>query len=175
MPGSADRIEVRPYEAADVDELVAAVRESLAELGPWMPWAHAGYGPDHARTWIDATIAGRASRSLFDFAVLVDGRFAGACGVNQISWATRVANLGYWVRTSATGQGVAPEAVRRVVAWTFANTDLNRLEIVVACDNARSLRVAEKVGAERDAVLRKRLVVDGRAADAVLHAVIRPD
>ena len=74
------------------------------------------------------------------------------------------ANLGYWVRTSCAGWRVAPTAVRQFVAWTFANTSLNRLEIVVAVGNARSQRVAEKVGAHRDAVLKKRLIVGGRSA-----------
>jgi hypothetical protein len=37
---------------------------------------------------------GHRAGTLFDFAILADGRFAGACGINRIDGANRVANLG---------------------------------------------------------------------------------
>lgn len=63
----------------------------------------------------------------------------------------------------------------QLISWTFANTTQNRVEIVAAVDNVRSQRVAEKVGAYRDAVLRKRVMVRGLPSDAVLYSVVRPD
>lgn len=71
--------------------------------------------------------------------------------------------------------GVATMAARQVIERAFANTTLNRIEIVVACDNRPSQRVAEKLGANRDAVLGKRTMVNGRPADAILYSVLRPD
>lgn len=113
---------------------------------------------------------------MFDFAVIdAAGRYVGGCGLNQIQRANAVANLGYWTRSSASGCGMAPAAVRMLIAWAFQNTNLNRLEILVAVANTRSLRVAEKVGAHRDAVLRQRLIVDGRPSDAVPYSVLRAD
>jgi RimJ/RimL family protein N-acetyltransferase len=76
-----------------------------------------------------------------------------------ISRMTGVANLGYWVRSSLAGRGIAPAAVLQLVSWAFQHTALHRLEIVVAVGNRRSQHVAEKVGAHRDAVLRKRTEV----------------
>jgi RimJ/RimL family protein N-acetyltransferase len=93
--------------------------------------------------------------------------------VNQVNKANRFANLGYWVRTSATGRGVAPAAVRLVADEVFRQTDLVRLEIVVALGNVRSQRVAEKVGAMREGVLRRRLAIPGGAADAVMYSLLR--
>jgi len=113
---------------------------------------------------------------MYDFAIVdADGTYAGGCGVNHIDPLQGVTNLGYWVRTSRAGRGIAPAAVRQLVSWTFANTTLNRIEIVAGVDNSRSQRVAEKVGAHRDAVLKKRLIVRGLPSDAILYSVIRPD
>ena len=153
-----DSARIRPYEESDIEPLVAAVQESIADLVPWMPWASPVYSSAEAAAWVRLTSDGHANGTMYDFAILdADGRYAGGCGLNRINVADGVANLGYWVRSSASGHGVAPSAVRQVVAWAFANTGLNRLEIVVALNNIRSLRVAEKVGAQRDAVLRKRV------------------
>lgn len=141
-----------------------------------MAWCHPGYGEKEARAWIRATLQGHKNGTTYDFAIIDEnGRYAGGCGINQIHRVTGVANLGYWVRSSSSGRGIAPGAVRELAAWTFQNTPLHRLEIVVAVANLRSQRVAEKAGAHRDAVLKKRVIVDGRSCDAVLYSILRPD
>jgi RimJ/RimL family protein N-acetyltransferase len=112
---------------------------------------------------------------MYDFAVVDEhGRFCGGCGINQINKLQRVANVGYWVRSSRSGQGIAVQAVQATVAWAFGNTNLNRLELVVATANVRSHRVAVKAGATLDALLRQRVVVDGVASDATLYSFVRP-
>jgi len=103
--------------------------------------------------------------TMYDFAIVSNGRFAGGCGINHINAQDRVANLGYWIRTSCTGQGIATSAVKLLVAWAFANTGLNRIEIVVAVDNHRSQRVAERVGAHQDAILPMRTMAQPPRAE----------
>jgi RimJ/RimL family protein N-acetyltransferase len=166
---------LRPYEDSDVAALTEAARESVTDMWRWMPWCHDGYGEVEAAAWIRTSREAHEGRLYFNFAILDSGRFAGGCGINHIDGLNGVANVGYWVRSSATGRGIAPWAVRQLVDWTFANTRLNRLEIVAALDNVRSQRVAEKAGAHRDAVLRKRTVVAGVSVDAVLYSIVRPD
>jgi ribosomal-protein-serine acetyltransferase len=170
------RVTIRPYEDTDASEMSLAARESAADVSPWMPWCHSEYSVADAAAWVRTTRDGHDDGSMYDFAIIdVNGTYAGGCGVNHINRMDRFANLGYWVRTSLAGRGIAPAAVLQLISWTFANTTLNRVEIVAAVDNVRSQRVAEKVGAHRDAVLRKRVMVRGLPSDAVLYSVVRPD
>jgi ribosomal-protein-serine acetyltransferase len=62
-----------------------------------------------------------------------------------------------------------------VARFGFNELKLNRIEIVVAVRNTASLRVAEKVGATREGVLRSRLVAHGQIHDAVMFSLIRGD
>ncbi len=172
----AETIKIRQYQDSDAPELYAAVRETLVELAAFMPWADEQYSLSDAAAWITTTQNGHADGSMYDFAIVSgDGRYLGGCGLNQISRFNAVANLGYWVRASAMGRGVAVKAVKLLSDWALRNTDLNRLEIVAAVKNVRSQRVAEKAGAQRDGVLRKRLMLHGHTTDAVLYSLVRPD
>jgi ribosomal-protein-serine acetyltransferase len=160
----------------DAREVVEAVRESADELRPWMEWARADYGVDEARAWIERSIVERERGSSHEFLLTGEGgRIVGVCGLNRISDEFRLANLGYWVRTSETGQGLAVQAVRRLAAWAFAGTELHRLEIVVAVENARSQRVAEKAGAAREGILKSRLWLYEVPHDAVLYSLVRAE
>jgi ribosomal-protein-serine acetyltransferase len=98
---------------------------------------------------------------------------AARSGLNQLRPEHRLANLGYWVRTSATGRGVATAAVRQLARFAFRETDLIRLELVVAADNAASHRVAEKADALREGPAHDRLYIHGKAHDAVVYALLR--
>jgi ribosomal-protein-serine acetyltransferase len=86
-----------------------------------------------------------------------------------------LANLGYWVRSSATRRGIATRAARLVGEFAVKQVGLLRAEIVVAVGNKPSLRVAEKCGAKREGVLRNRLIVREQVLDAVMHSLTPQD
>ena len=103
------------------------------------------------------------------------GRFLGGVGLNFVNRAHQIANLGYWVRTSATGRGIASRATRLAARIAFEELGLQRIEIVAAVGNLGSQRVAEKAGAVREGVLRKRLLIRGEELDSALFSLVRED
>jgi RimJ/RimL family protein N-acetyltransferase len=171
------KVLIRPYRIDDIHALFEAATESVTEVEPFLPWCHAEYSLNESRTWVELQIAQFQAGKEFQFAVISSGdnSFLGGCGLNTIDHAHRWANLGYWVRSSATRQGVATEAVRELTHWAFENTNLNRLEIVASTHNTASLRVAEKAGAMREGTLRNRFFLRGVAHDAVVFSLARED
>jgi ribosomal-protein-serine acetyltransferase len=169
-------ITLRPYRPEDADDLYEAVRESIPEMQPWMPWCHPDYSIEETRAWLGARPEGR-ERGECDFRIsdARTGAFLGGAGLNQVNTAHRRANLGYWVRTSATGRGVATRATRLVARFGFEELELARIEIVAAVSNLASQRVAEKVGAVREGVMRKGLRIREAMHDAVLTSLVAED
>ena len=174
MTSKTNHITIRPYDNVDDEPLFEAASESINEIFPWLPWCHPGYVMEEASTWIKHCKDAREAGTEYNFVITDDrGAFLGGCGLNQIKRDHRLANLGYWVRTSAACRGVATSAVRELATFAFAETDLLRLEIVAAVDNRASQRVAEKAGAIREGVLRDRLFLHGKSHDAVLFCIVR--
>ncbi len=169
-------ITLRPYQADDVVLLYEAASESIAEIYPWMPWCHPGYAMEDSRSWV-LSRQGAWGKPDYDF-VIVDqstGRFLGAVGLNQINRVHDFANLGYWVRSSATGRGIAVMAARICAHFGFAELNLHRIEIVVDVANRRSQRVAEKVGATREGIARQRSKTGDAWHDAYMFSLLESD
>lgn len=167
---------IRQHRDDDAEATYLAVRESIDDLSRWMPWCHPGYSRRDAQDWVSGAAARFIEGSAFEFVVSnSNDEYLGGCGLNQIRSLDRVANLGYWVRSSQTSKGIATSAAREVVAWAFEKTDLVRLEIIVAERNVQSRRVAEKLDARCEGVLRKRLFLNGRSEDALMFALFRPE
>lgn len=141
---------------------------------PWLPWCHAGYSVEESRAWIASQLTAFRDGTEYSFAIVdPQGNLLGGCGLNRIDRPNLGANLGYWVRTAEGRRGVATAAVKLLVSWVFSNTDLHRLEVLVAIENRASQRVAEKAGAVREGLLRKRLQLRGRMHDAVVFSIVR--
>ncbi|HEX8140603.1 MAG TPA: GNAT family protein [Pyrinomonadaceae bacterium] len=171
------RILLRPYGAQDIDALYEAVRESLAELSPWMPWAHAGYTKDESRAFIMSRDEARAKEEEYGFGIFDAQTLAylGGIGINHIVREYRYANLGYWVRTASAGRGVASGAARLLARFGLEELGLERLEIVAAVSNLASRRAAEKAGAVFEGILRKRLWLHDQPHDAALYSLVAED
>ena len=167
-------VRIRPYTPEDAEPSFEAIRESMDALMPLMPWCVPDYALETQRGYVVSRAKEFAEGTMYEMAVVApDGRYLGGAGLNDLDRLNRRANLGYWVRTSEAGRGVATAAVLRVRDWAFANTDLVRLEIVAAIGNRASIRVAEKAGALREGTLRKRLLLHGVAHDAAIFSFTR--
>jgi RimJ/RimL family protein N-acetyltransferase len=103
------------------------------------------------------------------------GRFLGGVGLNFINRVHQFGNLGYWVRTTAAGKGVASKASRLVARFGFEELGLHRIEILAAVSNIASQRVAKNIGAVREGILRRRLLIRGESYDAVMFSLVRED
>ncbi len=174
---SDGRLLIRPYRRSDVEAFYEAVRESVAEVGQWLPRFHPDYSRAESEAWIAARSEAWMKAEAYSFGIF-DARstaFLGGCGLNHLNHLHQFANLGFWVRTSCAGRGIASAATRLVAHFGFEELALTRIEIVAAVDNAPSQRVAEKVGATREGLHRNRLVNDGRIDDAVMFSLIPAD
>lgn len=174
---SAEGVRIRPYRETDVGPLFEAVRASIEELAAWLAWAQGGYERSDARSWVESRSEAWANGDAYSFVVesVDDERFLGGVDLNQVHEPVRMANLGYWVRTDATGDGVATTAARLAAEFGFDTLGLQRIELTVPIGNAASARVAEKLGARREGVLRHRLRLHGEPADAVLFGLLPSD
>ena len=168
---------VRPYRPDDCDAIYEAVRESIPDLSPWVSWCHAYYSIDEAKFFLKTQAEWWKEGSVYNFAIIdaVDDVFLGGCALNRIDRTNRFANLSYWVRSSRTGKGVASAASLLVARFGFEELGLNRIEIVVATSNVASQRVAEKLGATREGILRHRITVRDKVYNAVMFSLIPDD
>jgi RimJ/RimL family protein N-acetyltransferase len=153
-----------------------AVLESLADTGRWLEWAHEGYAVEESKAFIARAIAGHENGEMYEFHIVdQSGTFLGGCGLNRLDMRFLKSNLGYWVRSSATGRGVATSATRLLATFGLEQLGLQRIEIIAAVQNLASQRVAEKVGAHRESVQRNGIRYRGENIDAVCFSLIPGD
>jgi len=170
-------IVLRPANPDHAARLYVAIRESLDDLRPWMSWACDGHSIEDTQSWLDMQPEQWVQDRAYEFVIrdAATGDVLGACGLNNVNRAFRMANLGYWVRSAVTGRGIATRATRLLAQFAFSRLDLVRVEILAAVGNKASQRVAIKAGATREGTLRNRSVTGTLVRDAVMHSLVPSD
>lgn len=171
------RLVLRPGTLDDALAHYEAARESLDVVGRWLSWCHPGMTLEDSESWLSLCDRAWRSGEFFGFYLFErdGGRFVGCCTINEIDRARLRANLGYWIRASKQGHGLATEAVPVVAKFGFQQLGLQRLEIVAAVGNVASQRVAAKIGAGYEGRARNRLRIHGVQNDAAIFSLIPED
>ena len=153
-----DRLTIRAPRPGDGAELNAAIRDSFAELQPWMPWAHTMSTPPSAED-SEANIR----KAVAEFLVRTDlrlllflkgtGTMVGSSGLHRFNWDVPCFEVGYWMRTPYCGRGLMTEAVSGITVFARDQFQARRVEIRMADANVRSWRVAERAGFALEATL----------------------
>jgi RimJ/RimL family protein N-acetyltransferase len=162
--------------APRVDDFIEAIDESRASLTRWMPWCHADYGRADVERWFGEADRMWRERSAFHMTLADDGRVLGVIGVHDIQlYGKREGELGFWVRRSARGRGVAATGIRAMAAFAFNELSLVRTSMRIRLDNVSSRRAAERAGARYEGALRHGIVNGEARFDAALYALLPSD
>jgi ribosomal-protein-serine acetyltransferase len=143
---AAGDLVLKRWEPAWAEATAVAVRESLPELKPFLPWATDDYDVESTRSFIDSSSAEWDNGTAFNYAIFTaDGEFAGAIGL-MTRMGPGVLEIGYWMRTSYAGRGYMTAAVEALTRVAFTLPGVERAAIRHDVTNGASAAVAAKAG-----------------------------
>jgi RimJ/RimL family protein N-acetyltransferase len=173
-----ERVVLRPWQESDARGLWEAVESSREALGEFLPWVPEYRSPEDAAPTIRRMRARWITREdlvvgIFDRA---SGRPLGGTGLHRINWRIRAFEIGYWLRTSAVGNGYVTESVRILTRFAFEELEANRVEIRMDVRNVRSRAIPERLGYIYEGCLRQSAAdVHGQPHDVDVFSLTRAD
>lgn len=109
----------------------------------------------------------------YQFAIerLDNGRFIGQCGLSQLSWKNRRAEISIMLDSSAAGQGFGTDAVNVLCKFAFDEMNLHKLKATVFDFNTPAVRCYEKCGFVQEGILKDEVYREGKYHSAVVMAL----
>jgi ribosomal-protein-alanine N-acetyltransferase len=176
------RVMLRPLVVDDHAQWRAVRERSRDWLEQWEPLPEVG-SPDPItdRDAFRARCGAWERQRQFDTAYgfglfLRDGTFAGEVSLGSVLRGPFQSSfIGYWIDEAQAGHGYVPEGVALVIRYGFDSLGLHRMEAAIVPRNAKSRRVAAKLGLRDEGVARRFLQIRGVWEDHVRYAITYED
>jgi len=176
-PLETPRLTLVPIDTSDAAELWEAVESSRAELAPWLPWVPFNTDQDASYRYAEASAQDWDNARACRFAIRdkKSRRLHGVVGLEAFAHLHQSVELGYWLRTDATGNGYMTEASRAVIQWAFSTLHAHRVRVAAATDNHPSLHVIQRLGFRFEGIARQAERCHGRWLDHAVFAMLATD
>lgn len=166
------RTVLRPFRFEDVDDVLAYAGDE--EWGRYLIGIPQPYRRSDAAQFL-------ARQALLDrsehptWAIAIDGRAVGGINIRfRSEWL--IAEMGWSIDRRLWGRGLATEAARAVIDHAFrTHARLDRIAATADPRNVGSVRVMEKLGMQREGVLRRSRFARGELRDEVYCALLRSE
>lgn len=172
-------INLRHPSWAEYDAWADLRRENQNHLKPWEPeWdpKHLTRPSYRARLTRFKKMVSNGNGYPFHIFNAGTGDFMGACNVMEIRrHVAQSAQIGYWLGERYARHGFARASVRAVSKFCFENLGLHRVEAAVQPDNARSIKLLEAVGFQKEGRARDYLKINGSWQDHDIYAYLSSD
>ncbi len=171
------RLIIRSPQPGDGALLHQAVCASQEELRQWMPWAvNVPTAEEYEVRVREGQLKFLAREDLWLMLVLKESRqIIGGSGLHRINWEVPKFEIGYWLHTAYTAQGLATEAVAAITEFAFTTLQAQRVEIRCDALNIRSAAIPRRLGFTHEATLRSddRHHLTNDLRDTLIFAKIR--
>ena len=166
-----DDIVLRPWREDDLAQLYAAGQDP--EVARWTHLAQP-FDVVEAMAYLDVAMALWREGTGASF-VIVD-RADGLLGaVTRFGPDGHGATVGMWLVPAGRGRGIGTRVLRLILDWTFATTEVVRIDCYIEVGNESSMRMVERVGFQREGLLRAWDVGPHGPIDCVVWSVLRAD
>jgi len=83
------------------------------------------------------------------------------------------AEIGYWIGESYWGRGIMTKAVKLIVEYIFSTFDVLRVYATPFSTSLGSMKVLEKAGFKKEAVLSKSVFKNGQFLDEHIYSILK--
>jgi RimJ/RimL family protein N-acetyltransferase len=103
-------------------------------------------------------------------------KLIGGTGLHDLDWTNRHSGFGIFIGDKEEwGKGYGTQATQLVIDFAFARLNLHRVWLHVYEYNERGIRAYEKVGFQKEGILRQSRYFDGKYWDTIVMSILRPE
>ncbi|KAK9474875.1 GNAT family N-acetyltransferase [Dipodascopsis tothii] len=168
------RLTLRPLSVADAPAWLQIMQDPDVlrywSHGPWKD-------EDEAETAIKADMAALERGEYLKLAIVENEtkRLAGMCLLFGVHEASRRCWIGFCLANQFWGKGYMTEALTGFLDYAHKILAMRRFEADTDPNNTRCQAVLERMGFEREGLLRERWLVDGEVKDALIYGLVKRD
>ena len=131
---------------SDAPVIFNAIDKNRSHLGMWLPFVDATKTVQDSESFIQNVISHREQTLNEVYTIWFRGDFAGIIGFHNTDRVNEKSEIGYWLISEMTGNGIITRSCRTLIGLAFEKMGMNRITIRCATGNTQSEKIALRLG-----------------------------
>ncbi len=144
-------------------------------LKTWLPFVEYTQQIEDTQIFIQGVTDDDDSHKKAIYSIWVNEEFAGLIGFNDIDWANKKTELGYWLAEKMQGKGIITLCAQKLIQYAFQKLKLNRIQIKVAIGNEKSAAIPKRLGFQFEGIERNGELIENQFHDLEIYSLLRND
>lgn len=140
-----------------------------------LPWVDSTKSESDTLQFIKTSIREQKHGTKYVFTINYEDKIIGLIDLHEIDYVNKIAAIGYWLSKDYQNKGFMTLSCKKIITFAFVKLSLQRIEIYCAVNNSKSSSVAQRLGATKEGVLRKRAFLNGVHIDMELWSILKED
>ena len=165
------RLKLRSPSFLDVNDLFDLCSDpDASKYADWSPHNNKGETRDYI-AWLKRKV----SRGSFTWVIenTEEQKVIGTISITEMDYSGKIATIGYTLAKGYQHKGFATEAVQGLIKYLFDDLFCERVQAKVMVQNTPSIRLLERVGMKKDALLKKGAYCKTTCVDVYLYSIIK--
>lgn len=157
----------------DAEVLFQLIDANRAYYREWLTFVDRMNSVEDFDRYLAGSIERRKHGEEFGFLIHFENEPIGLIGLYQINPSNRFGSIGYWIAEGLQGKGIVLACCCAIMWFGFQKLDLNRIEIKCGINNLKSTRIPERLGFQKEGILRQAEWLNGAFQDLVLYSYLK--
>lgn len=157
------------------EELFELIDTNREHLRKWLVWVDKRNSPRDFEAIIPMWTRNYADSNGFDAGIRFNGKLVGMIGLHYIDWKNSTTSIGYFLSEEAQGNGIITRTVSSLLEYIFKTMNINRVEILCAVNNDKSIAIPERLGFIKEGVKRDGQWLYDHYEDLVTYSMLSRD
>lgn len=167
-----DEVELGLLQPHHSQQLFKLVDQNRAYLREWLNWVDGTQSSIDTQAFIERSLQRFARNDGVSCGIWYRGELCGCIDFYEVSWSHRQSSIGYWLAAPLQGKGIMTRACNGLIGYGFDELNLNRIVIYVAPENIRSQAVPERLGFQKEGLLRQSIWINERFLDLIVYSLL---
>lgn len=162
--------ELTSEEIEPIFNMLTTQREYFAE---WLPFVDYTQKIEDTKAFVESAI--NSDSPDLTCAIYYKGEFVGLIGYKDTDLHNKKTEIGYWLSKYYQHKGIVTRSCHVLIKYIFDELGMNKIRLKAVVENAKSRRVAERLGFTEEGTDREAELHSGGYVDMAIYGLLRSE
>lgn len=170
-----EQIRIELIEEKHTSAIFEMVDNNRQHLRSWLPFEDRMQTVEFTRNFVNGTMMRNQKGIEHAFVVFYNDTMVGRVGLYKIEAQNRIGEIGYWIIENSQSKGIITLCCQGLMAFGFKELQLNRIEIKCGTENAKSIRIPERLKFTTEGIIRQGELLFGNYIDLNIYSLLQSE